>query len=200
MGAPAAHSGRCHTRVDLSDRKGGRDKGASCPLVANPANLPTPPQPPAAPPSKMSWPEEKPKEDGITSLASGESLLPGQYIVSPNDTARATLEENGCLTIFKLKGKPTVLTGKKVVGSSLNNQEDGNLVLATDSGDPAGWATETAGGDGAYVTLTDDGVLQYTGADGVLLWDSKDGKPKAAAPGAPAPGSASSSCPAQRMR
>jgi hypothetical protein len=138
----------------------------------------------------MSWPEEKPKEDGLTSLASGESLLPGQYIVSPNDTARLTLEDNGCLTIFKLQGKPTVLTGKKVTGSSLNNQEDGNLVLANDAGEPAGWATETAGGEGAYVTVTDEGVLQYTGADGVLLWDSKDGKPKTEAPGAPAPGSA----------
>lgn len=138
----------------------------------------------------MSWPEEKPREDGLTSLAAGESLLPGQYIVSPNDTARFTLEENGNATIFKLKGKPNVLNpSKKVSGASLVNGEDGNLMLANEEGEPAGWATETEG-EGAYLTVTDDGVLQYTAADGTLLWDSKDGKKKAGSKGAPTPGSA----------
>lgn len=138
----------------------------------------------------MSWPEEKPREDGLTSLAAGESLLPGQYIVSPNDNARFTLEENGNATIFKLRGKPNVLnSNKKVVGAALVNGEDGNLVLTNEEGEPAGWATETEG-EGAYLTVTDDGVLQYTAADGTLLWDSKDGKKKAGDKGAPAPGSA----------
>lgn len=138
----------------------------------------------------MSWPEEKPREDGLTSLAAGESLLPGQYIVSPNDTARFTLEENGNATIFKLKGKPHVLnTDKKVSGAALVNGEDGNLMLTNEEGEPAGWATDTEG-EGAYLTVTDDGVLQYTAADGSLLWDSKDGKKKAGEKGAPAPGSA----------
>ena len=138
----------------------------------------------------MSWPEEKPREDGLTSLAAGESLLPGQYIVSPNDNARFTLEENGNATIFKLRGKPNVLnSNKKVVGAALVNGEDGNLVLTNEEGEPAGWATESEG-EGAYLTVTDDGVLQYTAADGTLLWDSKDGKKKAGDKGAPAPGSA----------
>ena len=132
-----------------------------------------------------SWPEEKPREDGLTSLAAGESLLPGQYIVSPNDNARFTLEENGNLTVFNLNGKPNVL-GKG--GASLVNGEDGNLSLANEDGEPAGWATETEG-EGAYVTVTDDGVVQLTGADGALLWDSKSGKKSAGAKGAPAPGS-----------
>ena len=57
----------------------------------------------------MSWPAEKPKENGLTHLASGESLLAEQWISSPNDQARLMLEGNGNLTIFKLKGKPHVV-------------------------------------------------------------------------------------------
>lgn len=56
----------------------------------------------------MSWPEDKPK--GVSHIASGESLLAEQWISSPNDQARLMLEGNGNLTVFKLKGKPHVVS------------------------------------------------------------------------------------------
>lgn len=76
----------------------------------NPAAL-SPPTLTKQPP-KMSWPAEKPKENGLTHLASGESLLAEQWISSPNDQARLMLEGNGNLTIFKLKGKPHVVRSR----------------------------------------------------------------------------------------
>lgn len=138
----------------------------------------------------MSWPADKPKSDGLTHVASGESLLANQYVCSPNDTTRLMLEESGNLCLFKLKGKPHVLNKRgKTVGVQLSNQADGNLVLYDADGKPANWASNTkSDAEGAYLTVTDDGRALYTGADGNVLWSS-DGK-GVGGKGAPAPGSA----------
>mgnify|MGYP002628208658 CR=1 FL=1 len=137
----------------------------------------------------MSWPADKPKDAGLTHLASGESLLADQYICSPNDAARLMLEGNGNLTIFKLKGKPWQLNRRaKNVGVTLANQADSNLVLYDADGKPAGWASNTKGGEGSYLTVSDDGRALYTSSEGILLWSS-NGK-DVGGKGAPAPGSA----------
>ena len=137
----------------------------------------------------MSWPADKPKDQGLTHLASGESLLVDQYICSPNDTARLMLEGNGNLTIFKLKGKPWQINKRgKNVGVTLANQVDSNLVLYDADGKPANWASNTKGGEGSYLTVSDDGRALYTSSEGVLLWSS-NGK-DIGGKGAPAPGSA----------
>jgi len=137
----------------------------------------------------MSWPADKPKDSGLSHLASGESLLVDQFISSPNDTARLTLESNGNLTIFKLRGgKPWVINKRgKNVGATLANQADSNLVLYDAGGEPAGWASNTKGGEGSYLTVSDDGRALYTSSEGNLLWAS-NGK-GVGGKGAPAPGS-----------
>ena len=135
----------------------------------------------------MSWPAEK--ATGPKALASGESLLADTWISSPNDQARLMLETNGNLTIFKLKGKPWVLNKRgKNVGATLANQDDSNLVLYDADGKPANWASNTKGGEGSYLTVSDDGRALYTSSEGILLWSS-DGK-GVGGKGAPAPGSA----------
>lgn len=137
----------------------------------------------------MSWPADKPKDAGLTHLAAGESLLVDQYICSPNDTSRLMLEGNGNLTIFKLKGKPWQLNKRgKNVGVTLANQVDSNLVLYDADGKPANWASNTKGGEGSYLTVSDDGRALYTSSEGILLWSS-NGK-DIGGKGAPAPGSA----------
>lgn len=127
----------------------------------------------------MSWPADKPTSDGLTQVASGESLLVNQYICSPGDKARLMLEENGNLTIFKLKGKPHTINKRgKTLGVQLSNQEDGNLVLYDADGKPANWASNTKASEGegpSLLTVSDEGRAIYAGPDGTVLWTS-DGK------------------------
>ena len=76
----------------------------------------------------------------------------------------------------------------KNVGATLANQADSNLVLYDADGKPANWASNTKGGEGSYLTVSDDGRALYTSGEGVLLWSS-NGK-DVGGKGAPAPGSA----------
>ena len=122
----------------------------------------------------MSWPDADP---GPTSLASGESLLPGQFLSSETDAARLILSEDGTLAIWK-KGakKPATTLHKKKNGSMLTMQDDSNAVLYEANGKPAGWASASNGkGAGGTLSLTDDGVLRVTTAEGAVIYAS-DGK------------------------
>ncbi len=135
----------------------------------------------------MSWPDADP---GPTSLASGESLLPGQFLSSPGDAARLVLAEDGSLAIWR-KGdkKPATTLHKKKNGSMLTMQDDSNAVLYEANGKPAGWASASNGkGGGGALTLTDEGVLRVTSAEGAVIYAS-DGK-GAAMPAGPQAGPA----------
>jgi hypothetical protein len=90
-----------------------------------------------------------------SALMSGQSLEPGQSIVSPGRHASLHYQHDGNLVVY-LDGAPVwaTMTDGATAGS-LQMQHDGNLVLY--SADAAVWATSTSGHPGAMVQLQDDG-------------------------------------------
>jgi hypothetical protein len=134
------------------------------------------------------WDDDAPA--GPTQLGPGESLLPGQFLSSPDDSARLVLGEDGTLAVWK-KGdkKPASQLHKKKNGSMLTMQDDSNAVLYEANGKPAGWTSASNGkGAGGVLTLTEEGVLRVTSADGAVIYAS-DGK-GAAVPAKPQAGPA----------
>jgi hypothetical protein len=134
------------------------------------------------------WADNAPA--GPTQLGSGESLLPGQFLSSPGDAARLVLAEDGTLAVWKRGDKKAAaVLHKKKNGSMLTMQDDSNAVLYEANGKPAGWASASNGkGAGGVLTLSDDGVLRVTAADGSVIYAS-DGK-GAAVPAGPQAGPA----------
>src|SRR5664280_757320 len=74
---------------------------------------------------------------------------------------------------------PAWATGTNSSGSSVAMQGDGNLVVYDSSHNPK-WASNTSGNSGAYLVLTDNGILTVDSVAGVALW----GRPGILVPGA----------------
>lgn len=125
-------------------------------------------------------------EGGKHLLGVGDTLLPGEYLVSPDRTARALLQDDGNLVVYKKQadGSDKMVwathtydgnTLGKLLGAKLIVQEDHNLVLYTKEGAPA-WATNTheRGTGRATLALGDEGILVLVdeAEPPVALWNS----------------------------
>ncbi|MFC3688196.1 hypothetical protein [Aquipuribacter hungaricus] len=109
-----------------------------------------------------------------TSLTSGETLQPGQSLVSPSGRYALTLRTDGALVLVlqptRFNPAPVVLErlGQGEPGARLIMQEDGNLVMYDPDGSVAeNYATEGTGAD--YFVVQDDRNVvlysRYAGSD-----------------------------------
>ena len=116
-----------------------------------------------------------PVPDGNNKLLKGQSLLPGQNLISNNQKYSLNYQiEDRNLVIYKIGVEPVwhSNTAGETPGS-LQMQYDGNFVLYSST--EALCHTDTVGRDG-MVQLNDDGNLVYY-ENGVPLWASYDNSP-----------------------
>jgi hypothetical protein len=96
-----------------------------------------------------------------TTLASNHS------ITSPNGKYRLTMQSDGNLVEYD-GATAAWSSGTSTAGSTVTMQTDGNFVIY--SGSTYKWQSGTSGNPGAYLVLTDNGVLGVDSANGVPLW------------------------------
>ena len=104
---------------------------------------------------------------GVGVLTPGAQLAAGQSITSPNHTYRLTMQSDGNLVEYDGAAVKWA-SGTNTAGSTVTMQTDGNLVIYS-AGIPK-WATNTAGYPGAYLSLSDTGVLSVNASGGLALW------------------------------
>lgn len=103
-------------------------------------------------------------------LEPGQSLTPGQYVMSPDTQSVLGLQQNGNLGLY-IGGQQmwsTNTTGYEI--QQLVMQGDGNLVLYGNG--IADWNSGTVGNPGAYLVLQNDGNLVIYSSGGTALWNS----------------------------
>ena len=105
-----------------------------------------------------------------TSLASGEVLQPGEYLLSPDGQSVFILQGDGNLVLYSnfkaiwnsgTAGKPA---------NRLEMQTDGNLVLHFKDG--SNWSTSTFSHAGAHLKLQTDGRAVIYDAGNVEIWSA----------------------------
>jgi hypothetical protein len=97
----------------------------------------------------------------------GDSLGPGDDIVSPNGHYKLVMQADGNLVLYH-DGDAIWSTGSKGAGASLAMQTDGNLVIYNNG---ATWSSNTADFPGAELDLQDDGNLViYHAGHAIWTW------------------------------
>lgn len=97
---------------------------------------------------------------GRTTLASGQSLQPGQSLRSPNQLHTLILQTDGNVVLYNQHSQPlwATNTGGLIKPGKFIMQTDGNLVLYDTDNRPK-WASQTFGNPGAFFDVQDDGNL-----------------------------------------
>jgi hypothetical protein len=107
-------------------------------------------------------------------LVSGQSLTPGQYILSPETQSALMFYPNGDLVLYA-DGEIVWSNGvNNSSASRLTMQSDGNLVEYTSTGQPI-WNSVTEGNSGAYLHIQSDGNLVVYSSGGAPLWWTSTG-------------------------
>ena len=108
----------------------------------------SPPPPPPPPPDN---------------LAAGQSLQPGQQIVSPNGSFRVIMQADGNLVEYK-GNTPLWASHTGVPGSTVIMQTDGNLVVYSPSHQPLWYTNTDKAGPGSVIIQNDGNFVVYTPA------------------------------------
>jgi len=95
------------------------------------------------------------------------SLGVNQSITSPNHSYRLTMQADGNLVEYN-GATAKWASDTATAGSTVIMQADGNLVIY--SAGVAKWSSGTSGNPGAYLALSDTGVLTINSTDGVVIW------------------------------
>jgi hypothetical protein len=104
------------------------------------------------------------------SLASGQQLLPGQRLLSPDRHSTLVLQTDGNLVLYS-DFRPVWYSGTRgFAATRLTMQPDGNLVLY--AGSQALWHTQTYGNPGAWLALQTDGNLVTYSSTNTPLWST----------------------------
>lgn len=123
---------------------------------------------------------------GRSTLQPGQSLEPGQGLMSPQKKYAFVMQSDGNLCLYKLTKnsedavKCTMTIDGENKGARLDMQQDGNLVLYN-AGGTAIWSSDTYRGDnsqkGRHIWMSDiDGkALQMTAKDGKsYIWNFEE--------------------------
>lgn len=110
-----------------------------------------------------------------STCVAGESLAPGDHMVSSRRDFIAVMRTDGVVAVYHLdSGAELWSVGTRSgAGASLRMQDDGDLVVTSRDGHQL-WSSETGGHPGAYVHLADDGRLTICSFYGDVLWVSHD--------------------------
>ncbi len=106
-----------------------------------------------------------------TILGSGQSISVNQYLLSPDGQSTLNLQEDGNLVLYS-DYKPT--WANYIFDSNVKYlvmQTDGNLVEYNSNNQPL-WASNTYNNPGAYLALQIDGNLVIYSSSGTPLWSS----------------------------
>jgi hypothetical protein len=105
----------------------------------------------------------------MTSLESGQSLNPGDYLLSPDRQSVFTLQKDGNLVQYNDFRPVWFSATNGYTPSRLVMQTDGNLVLYNNVNQPL-WNTETAGNPGARLVTQSDGNLVLYSSTNTAIW------------------------------
>ncbi len=103
-------------------------------------------------------------------LNPGESLQPDESLTSPNEQFSLRLQEDGNLVLYSQDGQPMWATGTDGQAVSTATMQDDGNLVLYSPGGDAVWASNTVGNEGAYLVLQDDGNLVMYAADGAPIW------------------------------
>ncbi|MEH2318721.1 hypothetical protein [Nostoc sp.] len=109
---------------------------------------------------------------GTSTLNTGESLSPGQYLISPNGQYTSVLQSDGNFVLYDSSNN--VLWASNTFDTEVNNiimQYDCNLVIYDSNAIPT-WATFTTLGSSCSLQVQDDGNLVIYTGDNVPVWAS----------------------------
>jgi hypothetical protein len=100
-------------------------------------------------------------------LVPNQTLASNHSITSPNGTYRLTMQSDGNLVEYN-GATAKWASDTATAGSTVIMQADGNLVIY--SGSTFKWQSTTSGNPGAFLALSDTGVLTIDSSDGVVIW------------------------------
>ncbi len=110
-----------------------------------------------------------------SALTPGQSLNPGDFLVSNNGNFTLIYQTDGNLVLYRQDGTPIWWTGTDgTAPGAVSVTSDGDVVM-TDADGNAVWATGTGGHAGASLDLQDSGALQLVDRNGSVLFDSGSG-------------------------
>ncbi len=106
-----------------------------------------------------------------TTMVPGQTITPGQYIISPDTQSVLVLQKNGNLVQYNDFETYWTSSTSGTSASRLVMQTDGNLVLYDQSG-KALWDSQTQNNPGAWLNLQPDGNLVIYSASNQPLWST----------------------------
>src|SRR5437667_11012291 len=101
-------------------------------------------------------------------LNPGESLQVDESLTSPNEQFSLRLQEDGNLVLNAQDGQPMWATGTDGQDVSTASMQGDGNLVLYSPGGDAVWASNTFGNDGAHLDLLDDVNLVMTADDGTL--------------------------------
>ncbi len=108
---------------------------------------------------------------GEGELRPGETLAPGEALVSADGSQTLVVQPDGVLALFGAETEPRWVAGPATAGAQLSVAPDGTVAL----GGPDGavlWQPDVTGPPGSRLVLQDDGDLVLVDPAGTPLWDS----------------------------
>jgi hypothetical protein len=99
-------------------------------------------------------------------LNPGESLQVDESLASPNGQFSLRVQEDGNLVLYSQDGQPMWASGTDGQEVSTATMQDDGNLVLYAPGGAAVWASDTFGNGGAYLVLQDDGNLVIYSADG----------------------------------
>lgn len=112
-----------------------------------------------------------------TTLKAGQRLEPGQSLCSGNGNYRLTMQTDGDLTFYDVKGGAGEYWSSKTYGNPgayAQMGDDGNFVIYTREGKPL-WATGTWNSPGAFVLVTEESKKFVVKLPNKDIWNSIKG-------------------------
>jgi hypothetical protein len=110
-------------------------------------------------------------------LRSGETLLPGQYLQSPDRSHQMIMQADGNFVLYA-PSKPLWSSGTDGRGPGrVVMQTDGNLILYPDGQEQAAWSSGTHGHQGARLVVQGDAKAVVYDAGGQPRWTSAPDAP-----------------------
>ena len=102
-------------------------------------------------------------------LNPGDTLQVDESLESPNGQFSLRLQEDGNLVLYGQGGQPLWASGTDGQEVATATMQDDGNLVLYSAGGDAVWASNTVGNGGAYLVVQDDGNLVIYAADGAPI-------------------------------